>query len=65
VGEFEDDALLKTFGASGMAYGITASSFLLAAGMPPAMASGATHLAEVFTTGISGVSHLRWRFRVG
>ena len=46
-------------GALGMAYGITASSFLLAVGAPPAMASGATHLAEVFTTGISGVSHLR------
>lgn len=46
-------------GALGMAYGITSSSFLLAAGAPPAMASGATHLAEVFTTGISGVSHLR------
>jgi uncharacterized protein len=46
-------------GALGMAYGITASSFLLAVGAPPAMASGATHLAEVFTTGISGVSHLK------
>lgn len=46
-------------GALGMAYGITSSSFLLAAGAPPAMASGATHLEEVFTTGISGVSHLR------
>lgn len=46
-------------GALGMAYGVTASSFLLAAGAPPAMASGATHLAEVFTTGISGVSHLQ------
>jgi uncharacterized protein len=46
-------------GALGMAYGITSSSFLLAAGAPPAMASGATHLAEVFTTGVSGVSHLR------
>lgn len=46
-------------GALGMAYGVTASSFLLAAGAPPVMASGATHLAEVFTTGISGVSHLR------
>jgi hypothetical protein len=46
-------------GALGMAYGVTASSFLLAVGAPPAMASGATHLAEVFTTGISGVSHLR------
>lgn len=46
-------------GALGMAYGVTASSFLLAVGAPPAMASGATHLAEVFTTGISGVSHLQ------
>lgn len=46
-------------GALGMAYGITATSFLLAAGASPAMASGATHLAEVFTTGVSGVSHLK------
>ncbi|MDP1767037.1 MAG: sulfite exporter TauE/SafE family protein [Methylotenera sp.] len=46
-------------GALGMAYGVTSSSFLLAVGASPAMASGATHLAEVFTTGISGVSHLK------
>jgi uncharacterized protein len=46
-------------GALGMAYGVTSSSFLLAVGASPAMASGATHLAEVFTTGISGVSHLQ------
>lgn len=46
-------------GALGMAYGVTSSSFLLAVGASPIMASGATHLAEVFTTGISGVSHLR------
>lgn len=46
-------------GALGMAYGITSSSFLLAFGASPAMASGATHLAEVFTTGVSGVSHLK------
>jgi uncharacterized membrane protein YfcA len=46
-------------GALGMAYGITSSSFLLAVGAPPALASGATHLAEVFTTGISGVAHLK------
>ena len=42
-----------------MAYGITSTTFLLAAGAPPAMASGATHLAEVFTTGVSGISHLK------
>jgi uncharacterized membrane protein YfcA len=46
-------------GALGMAYGLTASSFLLATGATPLAASGAAHLAEVFTTGISGVSHLR------
>ena len=46
-------------GALGMAYGITSTTFLLAAGAPPAMASGATHLAEVFTTGVSGISHLK------
>jgi hypothetical protein len=46
-------------GALGMAYGVTSTSFLLAAGASPAMASGATHLAEVFTTGVSGVSHLK------
>jgi uncharacterized protein len=46
-------------GALGMAYGVTASSFLLAVGATPIMASGATHLAEVFTTGVSGISHLK------
>lgn len=46
-------------GALGMAYGITSSSFLLATGAPPAVASGATHLAEVFTTGLSGFSHIK------
>jgi uncharacterized membrane protein YfcA len=46
-------------GALGMAYGVTSSSFLLATGAPPLLASGATHLAEVFTTGISGISHLK------
>lgn len=46
-------------GALGMAYGVTSSSFLLALGASPAMASGATHLAEVFTTGVSGVTHLK------
>ena len=46
-------------GALGMAYGITSSSFLLASGASPALATGATHLAEVFTTGVSGVSHVK------
>lgn len=44
-------------GALGMAYGLTASSFLLAFGASPATASATVHAAEVFTTGFSGISH--------
>lgn len=46
-------------GALGMAYGITATTFLLANGFSPAIASAAIHTSEVFTTGASGLSH--WR----
>lgn len=46
-------------GALGMAYGITSTSFLLATGASPAMASASVHIAEVFTTGVSGVSHIK------
>jgi uncharacterized membrane protein YfcA len=46
-------------GALGMAYGVTASSFLLAAGLPPVQVSATVHLAETFTTGASAVSHQR------
>lgn len=46
-------------GALGMAYGITSTSFLLASGSSPAVASAAVHIAEVFTTGVSGISHLK------
>jgi uncharacterized protein len=46
-------------GALGMAYGITSSAFLLSTGVPPAAASASVHIAEVFTTGFSGLSH--WR----
>lgn len=44
-------------GALGMAYGVTASTLLLGAGMPPAAASATVHAAECFTTGASAVSH--------
>ena len=47
-------------GALGMAYGVTSTSLLLSAGISPAVASTSVHVAEVFTTGASGVSH--WRF---
>ncbi len=46
-------------GALGMAYGITSTSFLLATGSSPAVASAAVHIAEVFTTGVSGVAHVK------
>jgi uncharacterized membrane protein YfcA len=45
-------------GALGMAFGIIASSSLMAFGAPPALASAAVHAAEVVTTGVSGASHL-------
>ena len=46
-------------GALGMAYGVTASTFLMAAGASPATASASVHIAEIFTTGISGIAHAR------
>lgn len=47
-------------GALGMAYGVTSSTFLLSAGASPAMASASVHIAEIFTTGVSGVAHARY-----
>lgn len=47
-------------GALGMAYGLTASSFLLATGLPPLQVSATVHLAETFTTAASAVSHHRF-----
>jgi uncharacterized membrane protein YfcA len=47
-------------GAVGMAYGLSATSVLLSFGIAPATASASVHAAEVFTTGVSGISH--WKF---
>lgn len=47
-------------GSLGMAYGVTSSTLLLAAGTNPAAASATVHLAEIGTTLVSGASH--WRF---
>lgn len=44
-------------GALGMAYGLTSSTLLLAAGFAPAVASASIHLSEVGTTLISGAAH--------
>jgi len=46
-------------GALGMAYGVTSTTFLLSSGVGPAVASASVHMAEVFTTLVSGLSH--WR----
>ncbi|AKH37221.1 MULTISPECIES: sulfite exporter TauE/SafE family protein [Nitrosomonas] len=47
-------------GALGMAYGITATTFLLASGANPAAASASVHIAEIFTTGVSGIAHAKF-----
>ena len=44
-------------GALGMAYGVTSTSLLLSSGISAAVASASVHTAEVFTTGVSGLSH--------
>jgi uncharacterized membrane protein YfcA len=48
-------------GALGMAYGVSCSTLLLGIGVPPAIASASVHTAEVFTTGVSGLSHIFMR----
>lgn len=48
-------------GTLGMAYGVTSTTLLLAAGTSPAVASASVHFAEIGTSLISGVSH--WKFR--
>ena len=47
-------------GALGMAYGVTASTFLLGMGASPAVASASVHIAEIFTTGVSGMAHVKY-----
>ncbi|HET8706605.1 MAG TPA: sulfite exporter TauE/SafE family protein [Pseudomonadales bacterium] len=64
-GSFWTAALVGLFaqvvdGALGMAYGITATTFLLSSGVSPAAATASVHLAEVFTTAFSAFSH--WKF---
>lgn len=44
-------------GSLGMAYGVSANSFLLGIGIPPAAASASVHTAEIVTTAVSGISH--------
>lgn len=48
-------------GALGMAYGVTATSFLLSVGVPPSASSASVHASEVVTSGVSGLMHLKFR----
>ena len=46
-------------GALGMAFGVICNTLLVAVmGVPPARASANVHIVEVFTTGVSGISHV-------
>lgn len=47
-------------GALGMAYGVSCTSLLLWLGIPPKFASASVHTSEIFTTGVSGLSHIRF-----
>jgi uncharacterized protein len=48
-------------GALGMAYGVTCTSFLLSLGVTPAVSSASVHVAEMFTTGASAISHFKFK----
>ena len=47
-------------GSLGMAYGVSANSFLLTIGLPPAVASATVHTSEIFTTMVSGIFHRKF-----
>ncbi|TDL99687.1 MAG: ABC transporter permease [Flavobacteriaceae bacterium] len=48
-------------GTLGMGYGATSTSFLMAYGVPPKLSSMAIHVAEMFTTGASAISHYKFQ----
>ncbi|MCC9166844.1 sulfite exporter TauE/SafE family protein [Pontibacter sp. XAAS-A31] len=47
-------------GALGMAYGVSATTFLLSFGVSPVFASASVHASEIFTSGASGLMHLKF-----
>ncbi len=47
-------------GALGMAYGVSSTTFLIATGVSPAAASASVHVSEIFTSGASGLMHLKF-----
>ena len=48
-------------GALGMAFGQISSTLLITMGVPPAATSAGVHIAESFTTAVSGISHVAHR----
>ena len=47
-------------GALGMAYGVSCTTLLISLGISPKLASASVHTSEIFTTGVSGLSHIRF-----
>jgi len=47
-------------GALGMAYKVSSNTFLLSVGIPPSIASASVHIASIFTSLVSGLSHLKF-----
>jgi len=47
-------------GALGMAYGVSCTTLLMNFGIPASIASASVHTSEIFTTGISGLSHIKF-----
>lgn len=47
-------------GALGMAYGVSCTTLLLSLGIPPKLASASVHTSEIFTTGVSGLAHIKF-----
>lgn len=47
-------------GALGMGYGVSSTSLFLSYGVSPAIASACVHSSEMFTTAVSGISHLKF-----
>src|SRR5262249_30836547 len=48
-------------GSMGMGYGTISTTFLLAIGVNPAIVSSRVHAARVFSSGVSGISHHRFK----
>lgn len=47
-------------GALGMAYGLSATTFLINYGIPISVTSMCVHASEIFTSGVSGLMHLKF-----